>query len=258
MALRFSSGFRNFINEGGSLKHGLAGGKLLIYTGSQPAAANDAASGTLLVTLTLGAAAHTSEVSSAGSVVLTGGGSGSVNTLTVNSLEIMGSATNFNTSLSQTATDIATKINNNPKNYLYKAQASGATINIVANPGLGTLPNTWVVASTTTTITKTDNNMASGVNSANGLTFGDSAAGVMVKNPTETWSGTAGNSGTAGWFRFVGPIADAGAADSSEVFLRLDGNVATSGANLNMSNTAIVAAAVQTLNTFSLTYPATA
>lgn len=261
MALRFSKGFRNFINEGGSLKHALAGGKLLIYIGTQPTTADDAVAGTLLVTLTSSSGAHTSEVQSQGKVALTGGASGSVNTLTVNSIEIMGSATSFITSLALTAAAIADKINNNPKNYLFRAEASGADVIITAKPGLGTLPNGWVVASTTTTITKTDTNMGtttSGVNSANGLTFGDSAAGVIVKNPTETWSGTAVATGTAGWFRFVAAVADAGSSDASEVFIRVDGNIATSGANLNMSNTSIVTSAVQTLNTFSLTYPASA
>lgn len=261
MALRFSKGFRNFINEGGSLKQALAGGKLLIYSGSQPDTADMAVAGSLLVTLTLASGAYTSEVQSQGQVALTGGGSGSVNTLTVNSIEVMGSATNFNTSLGQTAIDIATKINNNPKNLLFLATASGNNVILTAKPGLGTLPNGWVVASTTTTLTKTDTNMGSltaGVASVNGLTFGDSAAGTMVKNPNEVWSGTATGTGTAGWFRFQGAVADAGATDASEQYIRVDGNVATSGANLNMSNTAIVTAAPQTLSTFSLTYPASA
>jgi hypothetical protein len=259
MALRFSKGFRNFINEGSSLKQALAGGKLLIYSGAQPTDADSAVIGTLLVTLTLASGAYTQEVSSQGKTTLTGGASGSVNTFTVNGIEIMGSATNFNTSLTQTATDIATKINNNPKNLLFNALGSGADVIITAKPGLGTLPNGWVLATTTTTLTKTDVNMGTttaGVNSVNGLTFGDSAAGTIVKNPTETWSGVAANSGVAGWFRFQGSVADAGAADASEVFIRVDGNIATSGANLNMSNTTITATAVQTLNTFSLTYPA--
>lgn len=258
MALRFSKGFRNFINEAGSLKNALAGGQLNIYTGGQPTTGDDAVAGTLLVAITLTGGARTAEVLSSGTVTLNTGASGSVNTLTVNSIEIMGSVTNFNASLTQTAADIVTKINNNPKNLLFMASNVGAIVTITAKPGLGTLPNGWVVASTVTTITKTDVNMASGVAAANGLSFGDSAAGTIVKNPTEIWSGTAVSGGTAGWFRFVSSVADAGAADASEVFIRVDGNVATSGANLNMSNTTIAALAVQTLNTFSLTYPATA
>ena len=257
MALRLSKGLRNFLNEGGSLKQAFAGGKILLYTGSQPADADAAVTGTLLCTYTSSSGAHTAEVRSTGSVALTGGASGSVDTLTVNSIEIMGSATAFNTSLTQTAADICTKINNNPKNMLFVASNGGtATVTITAKPGLGTLPNAWVVASTVTTITKTDANMASGVNQANGLLFDDSAAGALVKSTSQTWSGVAGNTGTAGWFRLVGSVADAGSADSSEVFHRLDGNVATSGANLNLSSTSIVATATQTLSTFTLTEPA--
>ncbi len=257
MALRLSTGLRNFLNEGGSLKQAFQNGSILLYTGSQPADANTAVSGTLLNTYTNASGALTVETKATGSVVLTGGGAGSLDTLTVNSLEIMGSATAFNTSLAQTATDVCTKINNNPKNLLFLASNGGsATITITAKPGLGSLPNGWVVASTATTITKTDNNMASGVTAVNGLLFGDSAAGVLVKDPAQTWSGVAGNSGTAGWFRLRGSVTDPGTTDSSELYIRLDGNVASSGANLNLSSTTITAAATQTISTFSLTEPA--
>lgn len=257
MALRLSEGLRNFLNEGGSLKQAFAGGKLLIYSGAQPATADSAVAGVLLATITAASGAHTAEVSSVGSVELTGGGSGSVDTLTVNSLEIMGSATPFNTTLAQTAQDVVDKINNNPKNLLFKAsKTASSTITITAKPGMGTFPNTWVVASTVTTITKTDNNMAGGVNFVNGLLFGDSADGRLVKRSDQVWSGVAGATGTAGWFRLVGAVADAGSADSSEVFHRLDGSIATSGANLNMSNTNIVSGATQTIDTFALTEPA--
>ena len=256
MTLRFSTGFRDGINEVATPKQLFAGGKLLIYSGSQPADADAAVTGTLLHTFTASGGAHTAEVPSSGTVTLTGGGSGSVDTLTVNSIEIMGSATAFDTSLPITATNIATKINNNPKNLLFVASASGAVVTITAKPGLGTLPNTWVVASTVTTITKTDVNMAGGVNSANGLLFGDSAAGALSKLSTQTWSGTTAVTGTAGWFRLVGAKADAGAIDSTGAYVRIDGSIATSGADMNWSNTALTASAVQTLDEFILTYPA--
>lgn len=257
MALRLSAGLRNFLLEGGSLKQAFNGGKLLLYTGSQPTLATDAVSGTLLCTYTVSSGAHTAEVRATGSVALTGGGSGSVDTITLDGNEIMGSATAFNASLTQTAADICTKINNNPKNLLVVASNSGGqTVTLTAKPGLGSIANGWVVASTVTTITKTDTNMASGVTAVNGLTFGDAAAGALVKNPSETWSGVAVASNTAGWFRLVGAVSDAGSADSSEVYHRLDGNVATSGANLNLSSTTITSGATQTLSTFSITVPA--
>lgn len=260
MALRLSSGLRNFLMEGNSFEAAFSNGRMKIFTGAQPTLADDAESGTLLVTITDNAGAHTLEVQSVGSVVLTGGGAGSVNTLTVNALEIMGSATNFNTSLIQTATDIVTKINANTKNKLFRASNVGgtsATITITAIPGLGTLPNAWVVASTTTTITKTDNNMAGGVSPVNGLLFGISVDGVLGKSATQTWSGAAVATATAGWFRLLGSVADAGASDAAnKVLLRLDGNVGTSGANLNLTSTAIVNAAVQTITVFNVTEPA--
>lgn len=255
MALRFSTGLRNYLNEAGGVKQALNNGKIYIYSGTQPASANDAASGTLLAIISKSSGALTEEVQAVGSVALTGGAAGSINTLTVNSISILAATVPFNTSLNQTAIDLAAAINNNPKNLLFIAEASAATVNIKAKLGLGATANGWVVASTVTTITKTDTNMAGGVDPVNGLTFGDAADGTLVKNPAETWSGVGLAAGTAGWFRFEGSIADTEAADTS-VFNRLDGNISTSGANLNMSSTTIAIGATQTISTFNLTIPA--
>ena len=257
MALRFSTGLRNFLNEGGSVKQALNNGKIYIYSGTQPALANDAASGTLLAIITKASGALTEEVQAVGTVSLTGGASGSVDTITVNGLAILPAAVTFNASLTQTAVDIVAAINNNPQNLLFVATSAVGVVTITAKPGLGALANGWVVASTATTITKTDANMAGGVTAINGLTFGDAASGTLVKNPLETWTGVGlGVGGTAGWFRFEGAVADTEAADTTDNLIRLDGNIATSGANLNMSSTTIATGATQTISTFSLTVPA--
>ncbi len=89
--------------------------------------------------------------------------------------------------------------------------------------------------------------------SAAGLSFGDASSGVLAKTVGETWSGTAVGTGTAGWFRLVAPSDTAASSTTEE---RLDGAVATSGAQLNMSSTSIVTSAVQTISTFSITMPA--
>ncbi|MBF0608985.1 MAG: hypothetical protein HQL61_15720 [Magnetococcales bacterium] len=86
-----------------------------------------------------------------------------------------------------------------------------------------------------------------------GLSFGEASSGVLSKTVGETWSGTAVATGTAGWFRLVAP-SDTGVSSTTEE--RLDGAVATSGAQLNMSSTSIVSGAVQTISTFSITMPA--
>lgn len=256
MAWRPSKALRNHMMEFEDFKHTMSNCVIKWYTGSQPATPETAPSGTLLVTLSLASGALTREVLSAGSVDLTGGASGSVDTITVNSIEIMGSSTPFNTSLGQTATDVVTKINNNPKNLLFVASVSATDkIDITAKPGLGTLPNTWVVASTVTTITKTDSNMAGGVLAVNGLNWGDSAVGILSKLSTQVWSGVAGNTGTAGWFRIEASVNDAGGTDSTESIFRADGTIATSGAEINMGSTSITTGLTYTLDTFTVTLP---
>lgn len=256
MAWRPSKALRNFMMEGGSLKHALSNCFIKLYTGSQPANAEAAPTGTLLCTYSNASGAITREVQSVGTVDLTGGASGSVDTITVNSISILPAPVPFNGSLAQTAQDVCDAINNNPKNYLFQCFVTSTdVINIRAKPGLGALPNGWVVASTVTTITKTDANMAGGVDAVNGLQWGDAADGVLSKLSTQTWSGVAGASGTAGWFRIEAAVSDPGTLDSSEAIIRVDGAVATSGAELNMSPTSIAASATQTISSFTVTLP---
>ena len=260
MALRLSDGLRSFLMDNGSFKQAFSGGKLHIYSGSQPATANAAVTGTLLATITNASGAHTVEVASAGSVQLSAGASGSVDTVLFAGVDILGASVAFDTSLNQTATNVAAQINLNPKNYLVKATVSTDTVTLTARPGIGALYNGVAITGAETTITVVDVNMGTavtGINSANGLDFEqDPTTGILEKLSTQTWTGVGLAAGTAGYFRLVGAKVDAGSLDSSEEFLRLDGNIATSGANLNMSSTTVAVSAVQTISTFTLTEPA--
>lgn len=255
MTLRYSTASRTFMAGVGSFKDAFNNGRLEIYTGTQPATADTAVSGTLLCTVTNASGALTNEVLATGTVTLNSGASGSVNTLTVNSLEIMGAAVSFNTSLTQTAADVAAQINAYHSMQEYVASSSGAVVTITALPGSGTGPNGFVVASTATTITKTDVNMASGVAAVNGLKFGAPVATVISKLASQTWTGVNGATGTAGWFRFYGSVADAGGTDTNLQYYREDGAIATSGAELNMSSTALTSAATTTISSWSRTLP---
>jgi hypothetical protein len=256
MSWKVSKAVRNHMLEFGDLKHTLSNCFIKWYTGAQPANGEAAPTGTLLVTLSLSSGAITREVLSVGSVDLTGGGAGSVDTITVNGIEIMGSSTPFNTSLAVTAADVSRKINDNPRNYLFTTDVTATDqINIRAKPGMGTLPNGWVVASTVTTITKVDSNMAGGVSPINGLNWGDSAAGVLAKLITQVWSGVAVATGTAGWFRIEASVSDAGGVDSTESIFRADGTIATSGGEINMGSTSITTGLTYTLDTFTITLP---
>lgn len=86
-----------------------------------------------------------------------------------------------------------------------------------------------------------------------GLELVNSATGTASKPSTDTWSGTAVASGTAGWFRFYEAGDNPAAASTSAA--RLDGAVATSGGQMTVTSTSVVAPAVQTINEFTLVQP---
>lgn len=257
MTLRLSSAARNYMIQHGGYKKAFQGGKILIYSGAQPATADAAPTGTLLCTITRASGAHTAEVLATGTVTLTGGASGSVDTVTVDGVNILTEgAVAFNTSLTATAADVAAAINRSESTPEYTATSSGAVVTIKAGRGSGATPNTFAVSATLTTITATYVAMAGGVAPLNGLQFGVSAAGVMAKKTGEVWSGVNAASGTAGWYRFVGSVVDSGAADSAETEIREDGAIATSGSQLNMSSTSLTSGATTTIDTWSRTQPA--
>ena len=76
-------------------------------------------------------------------------------------------------------------------------------------------------------------------------------SGVLSKN-SDIWSGVAGATGTATYFRLV-VNTDTGVLSTSEI--RMQGTIGTSGADLNMSSVSIVNLATQTIDTFDLTMP---
>lgn len=254
MTLRLSSGLRNYLENVGSFKNAFSGGKLKIYTGAQPATADAAPTGTLLATITDASAAHTQEVRASGTITLSGS-AGSITACTVNALTVLGETVAFATDLTTTAANLAEAINEYPSVPKITASSSGAVVTVYAPQGVGAGANGWVVDSTCTTLIGTDVNMSGGVTAVNGLKFDKATAGVMDKLDSQTWSGVAASTGTAGWFRLEGPVADSGALDSTESQVRLDGAISTSGAQLNMSSTSITAAATQTITAFPITLP---
>jgi len=89
-----------------------------------------------------------------------------------------------------------------------------------------------------------------------GLNFDVPAvAGTISKAAGETWAGTALATGTAGWYRLYTATGDAPSVLSTTAS-RIDGNISTSGANMNMSSTTITTGTVQTISTFDIALPA--
>lgn len=118
----------------------------------------------------------------------------------------------------------------------------------------GTQPATADAAATGTllgTVTLNSGAFTPGV-STNGLTFAAASAGAVSKSGVWSFNGVA--VGTAGWFRFRGNAADAGGI--SAVLPRLDGSIAVSGADMNLSNISIAIGSPNTIDTFTWTQPA--
>lgn len=85
-----------------------------------------------------------------------------------------------------------------------------------------------------------------------GLNFGEVSGGILAKEAGEVWSGEGIANGSAGWFRVYDNSYITG---SSTIAIRMDGAVATSGAQLNMSNTSITTGGTTTVDSVALTLP---
>lgn len=252
MASRISTALRNFLLAKGSLTQAFAGGVLDVYTGTQPTSADSAATGTKLVTFSDASGTWTAETPATGTITIAGA-SGSVNTVTVGSKNILDVAVDFDTDLATTATALAAALNASSLNNDFDAGAVGAVVTLTTRPGRAVQYNTVALSATLTTLTATYANFASGVAAVNGLLFGAAASGILTKRASQIWTGIAVASGTAGWYRLRGPLADSGAA--STTLMRLDGSIGASGANLIMSPTTMTLGATQTMSAFSPTIP---
>jgi len=92
---------------------------------------------------------------------------------------------------------------------------------------------------------------ATGVNGINLNTL--TSPGLLSKDATETWSGVALATGTARSFRFFGAGVDPSSYTSADVYF--DGDISTSGSELDMSNTTITSGNTTSLDSFSFTVP---
>jgi hypothetical protein len=101
------------------------------------------------------------EVRATGSFTLATGSSGSVSAVTVNDLDILGSAVAFDTDLTTTAAALVTQINLNQNKYV--ASAVGTTVTLTDIATAGSLHNGYAVAVTATGITATTVAFAGGV-----------------------------------------------------------------------------------------------
>ena len=246
MALVLSTALRAFLWNGGSISRALTGGVLKIYTGSQPASADHAVTGTLLVTLTDNKGAHTNEVAASGTITITGSdvSSGTVTSLTVDGEELLWANVTAS-GRAALASALHTHLAYSLVNTDFVASYDGNyEITLTCKPGCGTKWNAAEIICTVTTLGATEVDFSGGVAAVNGLKVGQTIYNQSIyvnsgKYATQTWAGDAVAAGDAGWFRFCGPFADAGADDTNFALCRLDGSVGLSAANMIVDDVAI-------------------
>lgn len=257
MAQRKSTGLVNFMADSGSARTALSNSRIFVYTGVQPATADDPVTGTLLVTVTKDAGSYTAETLPQWKFTISGA-SGSIDSVKVGGVECLSAAVNFTVDLATTAAAIADNITAHFGIPDYRATASGAAVTITGPVGSGATLNSLsvVVAATTLTVAYNDTGetgavFTPGVTAVNGCNFQFPAVAGVISKTTDTWSGLAVATGTAGWFRIEADAADT--KGSSTTFRRLDGAISTSGAEMNLSSTAITAGGTFSISSGSFT-----
>jgi hypothetical protein len=246
----------------------LRDGRIYVYSGSQPADSDVAPSGTLLATFTL--AGGTYAAATRADVELTlAGASGSLDTVKVGgmTLNLLSAAVPFNTSLSQTAIDVAANINAR-QNYLNITAAANTPsvgdVMLYCPYWMGAGATGLSVTTTSTTLTVDIDNagspgtseagtFAGGVDAVNGLNFLETITDGAINKESTVWQGSGVVAGTAGWFRYVAGGSTVDGTDDTDI--RFDGTVATSGGDLTISSTSITAGAVYTISAGVITVP---
>lgn len=112
----------------------------------------------------------------------------------------------------------------------------------------GTRPTTPDEAATGTKLARFTAASAAKMHLADAVT-----AGVIAKAASEVWGATGLANGTAGYYRIVTNSDDG--TTTSTTAVRVDGVIATSGGDMNMSSTTIALGAPLLINTATFTMP---
>lgn len=265
MALSYSTGLLNEVAAGTSWAEALANFVVKVFSGTKPANADAAATGTLIHTFTKDGASVTPPVASKASITLTGS-SGSIDTIKVGGLaqNLLSAAVPYTSDLTTTAAAVAADINAKRNALDITATSSGAVITLSLPKIVGADGDGLTVAVTSTTLGASVNGGSSstfggagapsvGTTAVNYLQFKFPAVDGAVSKTTDTWQSTAVAENTGGWFRIE--ASDDDNQGASTTFKRIDGSMATSGADWNVATTSFKVGDVDTINTFKLTVP---
>lgn len=256
MALKVSTGLANRISDRAAYRTAVTGGRLQIYSGSQPADADSASNGTLLATITQNGGVFTAETLPVWSITLSGSTAGSLDSVKIGGIELLASAISYTTDFTTTAAAVAAAITTGWTLVDFTATNTGAVIYISGPLGSGTALNTAVCAATSTTLTATVGNSGlpttAGVSKVNGLEFSyPAASGTFTKSGA--WSNLGVATGTAAWFRYLCDDSDTGVGATS-VYGRIDGTITVGGGSgdATIDNTSITIGQTVTVTSCTL------
>jgi hypothetical protein len=253
MAIELSTKLRNDLLNGRAFREIFADGQIKIYSGSAPTSADAAATGTLLVTITKSAGTVSAdEVSTRqeGKITITTMTTAQLCKITLNGHNYEAAAGSDTEATA--AANIAASFNR-------QCAAAGepvifgacGTVDIYVISRVPGVAFTLADNSSEGTVTVTQAVVANA--QADTIRWGTPSAGVIAKE-SETWSGTAVATGTAGYFRLINS-SDDGSLDSGYLYPRLQGNVGTSGQEMTLSSTSITSGASQTIDSATITMP---
>ncbi len=230
-----------------------------IYSGTPPDSADDAVTGTLLVTVTKSSGTVSSnERSTSGRWSVTIPGSHVAGTyaviVTVDSTAYTCTYTTDDPEGHASNDDIAKGLARKIREGCFQvfAIAEGANSKLYIQGRVGGVDISSVVDGVRT-VTITAFSEIEVAARSDALYYALPSSGSMSK-ASDTWSGTIANSGTMGYFRDVLPDDDG--TESTEA-IRLQGAISTSGAEMNKSSgLTLTQTETHTINSYSITEPA--
>jgi len=250
MSVKLSTGCVQLLAQDKTLKEIFHDGVLRIYSGYQPASADDPVNGTLLVEITKDGqtfSAGTKSTRQKDKVTIGSATDEEVFKIVINE-GTDDEETYSYTASSDTTETIASKLAALvDESRTVEAVSSGA--DIIVRARFGGVAYTIATTGSTGTISTTNLEANS---RANGIQWGSATDGVLYKETGE-WKGTAVASGTAAWFRICANDPDGGG--SSQTAPRIDGEVGTVTGDLILRTTNIAQNDVIVISQAAITIP---
>ncbi len=260
MAEKYSKALLNEMLGGNPFRKIMADCVMRIFSGTAPATADLPEAGTLLCTISKASGAVSpGEVSTAKQATfnITAGTTGQTIIVAINGVDFTysipagetGDMRLISLSVAKMLDEIdaieAIANGGAADGHVYiRSRVPGKDFTIAKGGGGGGGTATWAITDNTVNNSRSDC-----------LQFDAPADGVISKPAGDIWSGVNAAGGTATYFRIL-RSSDDGLEDTTKTRPRAQGNISTSGAELNLSSTNLTAGATTTLDQFSLTLPA--